>query len=323
MAIQDNFWTIGNEAVAYATRAATLTRGIENQTDDVTPNLEHRISRGMRPGTVATPVGRSVALQYGGAVSLALDIMASSLGLVFAGFGSSVATTTPGGATLARLHTIYPTTAGPTRSATIHAGRYDTTGTAHHTDYLGCMGTELVIGQNAKANATVKATYNYKTLDEAASSVTPSYPTDPTIYTDLDCTITLDGAASASSKQVDLTIPTHLDVERDRIGGRLKPILADRVAATGNLLCDYDDDDIFGKFLSGEDVPLVISWTGALIEGSTHESLTITLPAIQYTGSSPKVSVDATPEQSAPFKVLDDLSNAPWKIEIVNADTAV
>ena len=68
MAIQDNFWTIGNEAVAYGTRAATLTRGIENQTDDVTPNVEHRVSQGMRPGTVATPVGRSVAHQYGGSV---------------------------------------------------------------------------------------------------------------------------------------------------------------------------------------------------------------------------------------------------------------
>ena len=323
MAIQDNFWTIGNEAVAYGTRAATLTRGIENQTDDVTPNVEHRVSQGMRPGTVATPVGRSVAHQYGGSVSLMLDIMANSLGLVFAGFGSSVATTTPGGATLARLHTIYPTTAGPTRSSTVHAGRYDMSGTVHHTDYLGCMGTELAVSQAAKGNATVKASYNYKTLDTAASSVTPSYPTNPTIFTDLDCTITLDGAELTSSKQSDLTIQSGLAVDLDRIGGRRKPVLMDRVACTGSLMTDYDDDDIFGKYLSGEDVPLVFSWMGALIEGSTYESLTITLPAIQYTGSSPKVGVGVTPEQSAPFQVLDDLTNAPWKIEIVNADTAV
>lgn len=65
MGIQDNFWTIGEEAVAWGTKAATLTRGIENQTDDATPNIEHMQSRGMRPATVATPTGRSVEVPRG------------------------------------------------------------------------------------------------------------------------------------------------------------------------------------------------------------------------------------------------------------------
>ncbi len=33
MGIQDNFWTIGEETVAWGTKATTLTRGVENQTD--------------------------------------------------------------------------------------------------------------------------------------------------------------------------------------------------------------------------------------------------------------------------------------------------
>ncbi|MBK6858111.1 MAG: hypothetical protein IPG97_16565 [Microthrixaceae bacterium] len=83
MGIQDNFWTIGEEAVAWGTKATTLTRGIENQTDDATPNVEFLQSRGMRPATVATPTGRSVAVPRGGQHVLTLDLMAKSLGLVF------------------------------------------------------------------------------------------------------------------------------------------------------------------------------------------------------------------------------------------------
>ena len=94
MGIQDNFWTIGEEAVAWGTKAATLTRGIENQTDDATPNIEHMQSRGMRPATVATPTGRSVAVPRGGQHVVTLDLMNKSLGLIFAGVASTVATTT-------------------------------------------------------------------------------------------------------------------------------------------------------------------------------------------------------------------------------------
>ncbi|MBK6858018.1 MAG: hypothetical protein IPG97_16100 [Microthrixaceae bacterium] len=97
MGIQDNFWTIGEETVEWGTKATTLTRGVENQTDDATPNVEFLQSRGMRPATVATPTGRSVAVPRGGQHVLTLDLMAKSLGLVFASVASTVATTTPGG----------------------------------------------------------------------------------------------------------------------------------------------------------------------------------------------------------------------------------
>ena len=30
MGIQDNFWTIGEETVAWGTKATTMTRGVEN-----------------------------------------------------------------------------------------------------------------------------------------------------------------------------------------------------------------------------------------------------------------------------------------------------
>ncbi|MBK6857950.1 MAG: hypothetical protein IPG97_15760 [Microthrixaceae bacterium] len=193
MGIQDNFWTIGEETVEWGTKATTLTRGVENQTDDATPNVEFLQSRGMRPATVATPTGRSVAVPRGGQHVLTLDLMAKSLGLVFASVASTVATTTPGGATLTRLHTFTPTTTGPTKSFTVHAGRADVGGTVNHHDYLGCMAESLNLALTAKGLPVLKSTFAYKTLDTAAASVTPSYPTSSHVYRDIDCVVSIDG----------------------------------------------------------------------------------------------------------------------------------
>ena len=325
MGIQDNFWTIGDEAVAWGTKAATLTRGIENKADDATPNIEFMVSRGMRASTVGTPSGRSVGVDRGGSVTLTLDIMTKSLGLVFGGYAATVATTTPGGATNTRLHTFTPSTSGVTRSSTIHAGRAPIGGTVLEHNYLGCMGTELAISQQAKGIPELKAAYNYKAIDTAAAAVTPSYPASPYVYTDLDCEVTLNGT-TLCQRQFDVTIPTGLDIARDRVcpGGREKPLLAQRVEPTGSLSIDYAVDTYHNNYLAGDEVDdLVFTWTGPLIEGSLYNSLTVTFPLIQFTGSSPKVSIDGLPEQPLPFRVLDNGTDPLWKIEYQNTDTTV
>ncbi|MBK6858161.1 MAG: hypothetical protein IPG97_16815, partial [Microthrixaceae bacterium] len=124
MGIQDNFWPIGGGGGLGHQGHHFPTRGIENQTDDATPNVEFLQSRGMRPATVATPTGRSVAVPRGGQHVLTLDLMAKSLGLVLASVASTVATTTPGGDSdpAAYVPADHDRSA---KSFTIHAGRAD------------------------------------------------------------------------------------------------------------------------------------------------------------------------------------------------------
>ncbi|MBK7048240.1 MAG: hypothetical protein IPH48_17420 [bacterium] len=324
MGIQDNFWTIGEEAVAWGTKAATLTRGIENQTDDATPNIEHMQSRGMRPATVATPTGRSVAVPRGGQHVVTLDLMNKSLGLIFAGVASTVATTTPGGATNARLHTFTPTTSGPIKSFTLHAGRVSVDGTTNHHNYLGCMVESLNLALSPKGLPVIKTTYQYKELDTAGASVTPSYPTTPTMYTDTDCVVTI-GGSSECLRSADFTLPTGLDMERWRIcaGGREKPILNTRVEPTGTLSIDYDADTYLDAWVAGTELEdLVITFTGGEVETGQDYFFRATFPLIQLTGSSPKVGLDMTPEQPLPFRVLDNGTDPAWTLEYQNGDAA-
>lgn len=324
MGIQDNFWTIGEETVAWGTKATTLTRGIENQTDDTTPNVEHMESRGMRPATVATPSGRSVAVPRGGQHVVTVDLLAKSLGLLLASVASNVATTTPVGATNTRLHTFTPNTTGPVKSFTLHAGRADVGGTVNHHDYLGAMAESLNLALSPKGLPKLKTTFNYKTLDTAAASVTPSYPTAPHVYRDIDCVVSIDGD-SECLRSADFTIPTGLDMERWRIcaGGREKPVLNTRVNPTGTLALDYDGDTWQDAWLAGTELEdLVITFTGPEIEAGFDFFFRATFPLIQLTGSAPKVGLDTTPEQPLPFKVLDNGTDPAWTLEYQTDDTA-
>jgi hypothetical protein len=325
MGIQDNFWTLGDEAVAYGTRAATLTRGYENQADEVTPRVEFRTSRGMRPGGPALLASRSVAVSYGGSVSLTVDLLNKGMGLFFGGFASgdlSSAVTHPG--TLAYLHTFTQTTTGPTRSSTIHAGRYDDSGSVHHVDHLGCIGDQLELSVEPGGNVKVKGTWDYKMEDTSASSVTPAWTSGAHVYTDQDTDISLDGS-SKCAKAFSVTLPTGIDKDRKRIcaTGRAKPILTGQVVGTGSITLDYSDDTYYDAFLAGDDMPLVVTCTGPTIEDTTSYSVTLTIPSIQFSGSAPKAALDATPEQALPFNILWDGTNPTWKIEVVTTDSAL
>lgn len=328
MGIQDNWFTIGDEAVAWGTKAATLTRGIECKSD---PSFEHdevqRESIGMRPSILGIPDDRATVDLYGGKCELPFDILSKSHGLAFGAIATTVATTTPVGATDARLHTFTPGTAGVSRSLTVHAGAYDITGTVHHHDYLGCMAKELKISQGLRGPASAALSMIFKAVDLSAASVTPSYPTSPLGYTDRHCEVTLDGTTQCQ-RTFDLTIPTGLSDNRERIcpGGLEKPLLENKLAGpTGTLSIDYPGDTFYAAYLAGTVMDnLVITWTGGEIETGFDYFLRLTFPKIQFTGSAPKVDMTQVPEQPLPWRALADSTGTEplWKIEYQTDDTA-
>lgn len=323
MGYQDTFFTVGNEAVAYGTTAATLTRGIEQKPGNTpTPNIERRQSGGYRPGRIGMGVAADKPFENGGTLPVRVDLLSKSHGLLLAAVGSSVATTTPVGATDARLHTITPTTAGVTRSSTIHSGIPDDEGNILQSDFLGAMATQLAVSVSPLGLVELAVDYNYKTHDTSVSSVTPAWPSDPHYYTDRDSTITLDGN-SECARALDLTIPSNIKVDRNRIcpGGREKPVSLGMVAPTGNLTLDFADYDAYAAWIAGTDMPLVYEVTGPEIEAGFNFFVRFTFPAIKYTGSAPEDSIEDLTAQPLPWQAFDNDSDPLWKIEYQTTDT--
>ena len=82
--ISDQFTTIGIEAVAWGTAAATLTRGIEAKPGNKpTHRVEHRPSAGFRPGYIGDPSDTHVVDARGGTYTLVLnDLVVTASGPV-------------------------------------------------------------------------------------------------------------------------------------------------------------------------------------------------------------------------------------------------
>lgn len=325
MGIQDHIVTIGLEGVGYGIRAATLTRGLENQFgNEPTPQVEQRESRGMRPGSVAVPGDRLIAIPRNGKIPIAVDLMAKSQGLLLGSAGSSIVPETPAGATLARRYTITPTTGGPTRSHTIHNEIPEIGGGVSSVDYLGAMCTDLGLSISPKGFWVLKNNFDYKTENLAAATVVPAYPTAPHVYLDTDAEISFDGDTICQRKY-DVTIPTGLNTNLDRVcpEGRRKPVTTGRVEPTGTASIDYAGTGLWAKWRNGIPLSHEVVITGPEIEEGFNYYVKLTCPQVRLTGNPPGRAADDLTGHDLPFRVVWDGTNPAWTIEYQTTDNTL
>ncbi len=321
--ISDQFTVIGNEAVAWGTRAATLTRGIEAQpSGKPQPRVEHRPSTGFRPGRLGDPTDTHVVDVRGGTYPLVFDLLNKSHSMVLAAAGS-VAITTPSGATTARLHTITPSDSA-LASTTILDGVALKDGTIDHIEYLGAKLTQLGLSLSPRGNVQVSADYDYRTLNTAASSATPAYASSPYVYRDTDVTTTL-GGTEICQRSIDLAIPTGAQVDRDRIcpGGREEPTVVGRIRPTGTISPDFASVGYLNDWVAGTSRSLVVEATGPEIESGFDFFVRVTFAAVKFTGEVYERSLEDMTGQPLPFQAFDNGSDPLWKIEYQTSDTAI
>ena len=321
--ISDQFWTIGQEETAYGTRSATLTRGIEQKPgNSATFRIEHRPSSGFRPGFLGDPTDVHVVdSARGGTIPLVFDLLSVGHSMVLSSAGS-VNITTPGG-TSPRLHTITPSDSA-LDPRTIHRAAYGDA--LDEQDFLGCSLMDLGMSISPKGNVQVTANYDFSTFDSAASSVTPSYPSSPYVFQDVDVTTSL-GGTDICQRAIDFTIPTGAKIDLDRIcpTGRAQPIVADKIRPTGTLSFDYGDESYLDDWIAGTSRALVFTIEGAAngIESGYAFSCTITFAAVKFTGSDINMSLTDKTEQPLGWQAFDNGSDPVWQIEYQTTDTAI
>jgi len=321
--ISDQFTTIGVEAVAWGTKAATLTRGIEAETSSKpSPEVEQRPSTGMRPGFLGDPTDRHVTDVRGGTYSLEADLLSKSHSMLLGGLNTPVITT-PDGATLARLHTITPSDhAVP--SQTIHDAIALDDGTIDHINALGAKMASLKLAVSPKGNVKLTGEYSYRTLDTSAASVSPVYASAPYVFRDTDVLTTL-GGTPICQRGIDSTLPTGIKTDRDMVcpGGRAEPIVLGRVQPTGTLNQDLPSFGYLDDWLNGTPRTLVFLISGPEIESGFPYFLRLTYAAVRFTGSAPDRSMTELSGQALPFQAFDNGTDPLWTLEYQTTDTAI
>ncbi len=231
------------------------------------------------------------------------------------------------GATTAYLQTHNIGASDPNKHATIQVGKPDTggaaaSGTVRPHDYLGCMVTQIEV--NSALDAFLKFALQVDAQDEKTDQTlaVASYPAGQEGYNFQQATITVNGVAQTFVLSWSLTIQLARAIERFYLRSsplKSKPIQNAYAGAAGSLTFEYIDQVQYGLFTTAAKVPLVVDFTSTTLAGSGFPfRITFTMPQVQFTGSTPVVAGPDLLTFDAPFEILDDGTNPPIKIEIMD-----
>lgn len=243
--------------------------------------------------------------------------------------GGDVATTTPGGGSISRLHTA-KVGALDGKSRTIQVGRPNSAGTVDPFTYAGCKVTDWELSMEAGSDGLLMAKETIDCVDEdtETSLAAVSYPVSNVLFpwSEANISILVDGD-EYDIKKLTLGGGNSLKTDRFRIG---RPTKLEQMEGSGlrqyPITMDLESWQglvgAYGKWVDGEEFPIVASFMGPVIEGSLRYMVRVSLARCVFNGENPTVNGPDMLEQSVPGQALyDDGADTEVKIEVQNTDT--
>lgn len=320
--ILDNALLVGKEST-YGT-AATLSRAFEAKKDNFKRKQEFLSSVGFRGGMQAQLATRSVPINMGAEGPIEVDVQPTGFGLLFQSMLGGTTGPIQQGATAAYKSTFTATANGPTDSWTVQMQRVDAGGTVRPFTYLGGVMTGWKLSQAVDALLTAEFKFDFQDEVTSVSAGTPTY-VDSLPYSWVQSAATWNGSA-VDLKSWALEADLGFKTDRHFLRGsplKKKPVRASVPEFSGDAEMEFESLTHYQAFVAGTVAPLVVTWTGAQIASPYNFELKVTLPTIQFQGTSPEVSLDAMPKLALPYKVLWDTTNPAVKIEYTSTDTAL
>lgn len=325
MGILDAGLHVGGIEVPYGT-AALATRSFEAQVDDFKRSQARLESVGFRSGMQAVRSDRVATINEGGVAKTNLDVLTKGFGMLAQLMLGGVTGPTVQAATIAYKSTFTTTSDGPNRSLTMQMVRpYASTDADTAFTHKGVVCTDWKISHTQGNLLNVDLGLDFQDVVTNIADATPTYPANAAPFDWSMCAVTIDGS---SVDTVGLSIDTNLGLKTDRRFLRGSPLKKQPVRAAvptyqGQLDFEFDSAARYTEWLAGAPHSLVMSWIGSNIASTYFNSFVVTIPAAQWTGESPVVSLSGLPVQSVPFKALDNGTLPVMTIEYTSTDTAL
>jgi hypothetical protein len=94
------------------------------------------------------------------------------------------------------------------------------------------------------------------------------------------------------------------------------------VEITAELTSEFASLTEYNRVINATSAALVAKWEGSVISGGTKRKIEVNLPACRFDGTTPNVGGPGIVEQQLTAKALNDGSNPPIEITVVNSDSA-
>lgn len=302
----DASFGIGVES-AYGT-VATAFEGYESKSDSWKSDRQFIESVGFRAGMQTVRANRRNIVNMGGEGEIELDLLDAGAGTLLAAAFDTV-TVTPDGAGM-RTHVFKTSDVVESPSFTAQMVRPTTDGGRVAFRYGGCMVTGWTLTAETESAIVFNAACDFQDETYASTGIVdPVYPEDgfPLDWSRASVSLTRGGvAAPMNARKLEVTAERGLNTSRRFLrGNALKavPLRAATPTYEGTLEGEFTSSGLplYAAFVSGEVCGLTAVFAG-LTPGS---SLTVALPAIQFTGESPEASLDDLTVQNFPFRILE------------------
>lgn len=307
----------------YGTPAA-LTRAFEGKADAWKRSQEYLESVGFRGGMHTARSDRRKAVLMGAEGSLEVDFLTKGMGLLLSGLLGTVPTPTLVGTT-AYTQTHATSTDGPSRSYTFQVLRPTSAGALQAFTYHGAVPTGWTLTQEVGSNLALSVDFDAEDEDTVTAAGTPTYPATASPFDWTQAVVSLNSTPTDFSK-FEVTADLGMKTDRRFLRGsplKKKPIRTSVPTFEGSLEGEFEGTSIHALFAAGTIASLSAVWTGSLIEASHPFQVTVTLPAVQFTGESPEASLEDVTVQPAPFRVLHDGTNPAITILVKSTDAAL
>lgn len=222
--------------------------------------------RGFPPPILDTIVGRA---------KVDFEVDPDNIGWFLKGLLGTETSAVDAGGTLTYKHTFTPQATAILPSFSLGLGNVIDTMQA-----LGAVVDSLGLNFSPKAIAEGSVEFAFK--DETSlATMTPSYTAQPPwVFSQLG--LTVDGVTSADIKKISLSAKNNLadDDFRANDAGKLTSIPANAFELTGSIEGVWTAETLAlrNKMKAGTSVPIIITLTGATIEGTKKYKLVITIP---------------------------------------------
>lgn len=284
-------------------------------------------SAAIRAGTFVRRSDRRVVNRKGAGGQVTHEVASNGYGLLFKHMMGAVNIATPSGGTLTRDQTF--TLADLWNlSLTMQKGVPRQFGVAANVDPFSYVGTKVMdwtISNSVDGLLQLVMTLDAQDETLAQSLAAASFPAGQTLLSFLGGQITIAGA-NEDVTSFSLTRTSGQKGDRRYLRNsalQKQPIIADVSDITGSIEIDYEASTAYQRFTSGAIASLTALWEGPIIETTFKTGVLITLPAVQFTGETPKIDGPGVIMQPLPFKVLNDGTNEPVTIRYRTTDTAV
>lgn len=270
-----------------------------------------------RPSIVTTKVGSG---------SLSGDVPSTGFGFLLDGLHNETVTPVQQTTTTAYLQT-HTLSSPPSKSFSVQVGTPPvTSATLVPHEMHGAMMGGITFSWSAGGVLSYQIPVVYQNLDLTQTLITYVAPAAYGLFSFRGGALTVAGVAEGNiTGDGSVTIGYSLRDDAFTLGsGGLiaKPVLTDKPTGSGTFTADFVDNANINRALNDTQADVVLTFTGAVIEGAHSETISITLPDCKFTTGRPTVSGPGPLSQEVTFEAASS-TNDPPVITYKSTDTAL